>query len=269
MKLSIVIPNWLIEKGGRISETREAFWFLRHCIDRIKKYTVDFELILVDNGSEVGVDFMKKEADKYIRNEKNLGFAVACNQGFAVCEGDFVACVNNDIFVWPGWAEALYKTFEDNPDCGVAMPGLMKQTKDARVALEIEEPDLSSNFDVYGKDAGFGSCWVIKKDFLEELKKKDGYYFDERMRFAFSEDRDLWRRIRLMGKETIRTHRTRVFHMGNVSVNKIDNRKQYTYPNRIYLHKLQELDTVNNRLTEKEKDILRDEAQKEYEESLI
>lgn len=266
-KLSIVIPNWLTEKGGRIAKEREAFWFIRHCVDRIKRFTKDYELILVDNGSTVGADYMKKAADKYIRNDKNMGFAIACNQGFAVCEGEFVCCCNNDILVWPGWTEALYKTFEDNEDCGLAMPALMKQTKDARVALEIEEPEMS-NTDQYGRGAEFGSLWVAKKELLDRLKKQDGYYFDERFKFAFSEDRDLYRRIRMLGYETIRTHRTRVFHQGNATVAKLENRKQYTLPNRIYFRKLNELETKENKLTEKEKDSLREEAQKEYEDSL-
>jgi len=268
MKLSIIIPNWLTEKGGKIATRGEAHWFLNHCIDRIKRFTTDYELILIDNGSTIGVEYIKEQADKYVRNKENLGFAVACNQGFALAEGEFVVCMNNDVFIWEGWAEALYKTFDDNPDCGVAMPALVSSTKDARVALSIRDLDLSTNFNKYGRGAEFGSCWMIKRDFLEHIKSVDGYYFDERMRFAFSEDRDLWRRVRLMGLETIKTHKTRVFHQGNVSVAKLENRKQYTLPNRLYLHKLQELEVDGKKLTNKEKDELRKEAQKEYEDSI-
>lgn len=268
-KISIVIPNWLTERGGKIAKEAEAFWFLQHCVDRLKKFTeATYELIIVDNGSTVGREWMEKVADKYIRNDKNLGFAVACNQGFFVCEGEYVVCLNNDILVYQNWAEALLKTFEDNKNCGVAMPALMKQTKDARVALEIEEIDLNSNYNEYGKGGEFGSCFMIKKELMDKLKEQDGYVYDERFKFCFSEDRDLWRRVRLLGYETYKTHKTRVFHQGNVSIAKIENRKQYTFPNRIYLHKLQELETNENKLTEKEKDILREEAQREYEDSL-
>lgn len=269
IKLSIVIPSWLTFDGGKIAKEAEAFWFLQHCIDRIKKFTkVSYELILVDDGSTIGSEYMEKEADGYIRNETNLGFAVACNQGFSICEGEFTVCCNNDILVYQNWDEALLKTFEDNEDCGLAMPALMKQTKDARVALEIDEPDLSSNYYSYGRGAEFGSLWVAKKELLDELKEKDGYVFDERFKIGFGEDRNLYDRVRMMGYETYRTHRTRIFHQGNVSIAKIENRKQYTLPNRIYLHKLREFETKNNLLTEKEKDSLRDESQKEYEDSL-
>lgn len=265
-KLSIVIPNWLTEKGGRIANESEAYWFLRHCIERIKKFTKNsFELILIDNGSTVGIEYIKSQADKYVRNEENLGFAVACNQGFALAKGEFVVCINNDIFVWQDWDEALLKTFEDNQDCGVAMPALVSSTKDARVALEMDELDLRTNFGKYGRGAEFGSCWVIKRSFLEHLKEVDGYYFDENFKIGFGEDRDMWRRVRREGLETIKTHNTRVFHQGNVSVCKIENRKQYTLPNRAYFHKLRELESGDKRLTSKEKSDLRNEMQNKYE----
>ena len=269
MKLSIIVPNWLTEKGGKISKEAEAYWFLRHCIDRVKKFTNNsFELILIDNGSTVGIDYIKSQADKYVRNEENLGFAVACNQGFALAEGEFVVLMNNDIFVYDGWIEALLKTFDDNPDCGLAMPALVSSTKDARVALEMDKLDLSTNYGKYGRGAEFGSCYMIKKKLLDEIKKRDGYIFDERFKIGFGEDRDLYRRIREIGYETIKTHKTRVFHMGNVTIAKIENRKQYTLPNRLYLKKLRGAESNGKKITEQDKDKLREEAQEEYEKDL-
>ena len=264
MKLSIVIPNWLTERGGKIATTGEAHWFLNHCIRRVKEFTIDYELILIDNGSTIGVGYIKEQADKYVRNEENLGFAVACNQGFALAEGEFIVCMNNDIFVWEGWAEALYKTFDDNPDCGVAMPGLVSSTKDARVALSIKELDLSTNFNKYGRGAEFGSCWMIRRDFLEHIKSVDGYYFDENFKMGFGEDRDMWKRVRREGKETIKTHKTRVFHQGNVTIAKLENRKQYTLPNRAYFKELCRLEVDGKRLTNEERKQLRAKMQEKY-----
>lgn len=266
VKLSIIVPNWLTEKGGKISKEAEAFWFLQHCLDRVKKFTKNsFELILIDNGSTVGIDYIKSQADKYVRNEENLGFAVACNQGFALAEGEFVVCLNNDILVFDGWDEALLKTFDDNPDCGVAMPALVSSTKDARVALEMDKLDLSTNFGKYGRGAEFGSLWVIKRDFLEHIKSVDGYYFDENFKMGFGEDRNLWQRVRREGFETIKTHNTRVFHQGNTTICKLDNRKQYTIPNRAYFNKLKDLEVDGKRLTIEEKKLLREDIQKKYE----
>ena len=239
MKISIIIPNYFMNKsGGIVKDGDEQLWFAEKCYNRVREFTtIPYELILIDNGSVHGQDLLEKNADILITNKENLGFAKGCNQGFERATGEWILCMNNDIFVWGGWLEALLKTFEDNPDCGVAMPALMKQTKRGDEALKIEEIDLSQNYDKYGKQAEFGSCWLIRKDFFDQLKEKDGYYFDENFKIGFGEDRDLWRRVRREGKETYRTHRTRVFHQGNITMAKIENRKQYTLPNREYLKK--------------------------------
>jgi len=269
--VSIVIPNYITKKaGGIVPDESETLWFARHCFPRIKKYTtLPYELVLIDNGSEIGHDLLSKWADVLITNESNLGFAPAVNQGINLSKGDMVVVINNDIFVWDGWLEALVKTFEDNSDCGIAMPALMKQTKRGREALKFEEIDLTKNYFSYGKGAEFGSCFLIKREIIDKVKKmNNGNMYDERFLIGFGEDRNLYRQIRMLGYETYRTHKTRVFHQGNVTMSKIKSRKSYTHPNRIYFHKLLELEVNGKRLTEREKDKLRKEAQKEYEESL-
>ena len=232
MKVSIVIPSYFMNKPGRIvPDGDEELWFAKHCFERIKKYTkIQYELILIDNGSVHGQDLLKEWADILITNTENLGFAKACNQGFRRATGEWICCMNNDIFVYDGWLEALIQTFQDNTDCGVAMPALMKQTKDGREALKIEKPDLDRNYDCYGRGAEFGSCWLIPKWLMDKVG-----LFDENFQIGFGEDRDYWRRVRQAGYETYRTHKTRVFHQGNITMSKIKDRKKYTIPNREYL----------------------------------
>jgi GT2 family glycosyltransferase len=242
--VSIVIPNWFTEAGGKIVPTAEAYWFAQQAIPRIKEYTQNFELILIDNGSVLGSDYLKEQArdgGKFFRNETNLGFAKAVNQGIILSEGEWVCVINNDVFVWPGWMEALQKTFTDNFNCGIAMPALVKQVRRADEALKIKVPDLSQNFGMYGIHAEFGSCWLTKRIYLDKLKEMDGHYLNENFQFGFGEDRDLWSRIRHHLKlETIRTHNTRVFHQGNVTIGKLPNRKTYTTANREYLKNLRQ-----------------------------
>ncbi|MHA1225128.1 MAG: glycosyltransferase family 2 protein [Candidatus Hodarchaeales archaeon] len=230
--VSIVIPNYFTGKSGKVIKDRdESSWFAEHCFKRIKKYTkIPYELVLIDNGSIVDKELLDKWADILIRNKENLGFAKGCNQGFKLARGDWICCMNNDVFVYEGWLEALIKTFEDNPDCGIAMPALMKQTRKAKEALRIKEIDLSQNYMAYGKGAEFGSCWLTKKEIMDKVG-----LFDENFKIGFGEDRDYWRRIRKAGYETYRTHKTRVFHQGNVTIGKIENRRKYTFANREYL----------------------------------
>lgn len=264
MKLSIVIPNYFTNKPGKIVPNGdEALWFAKHCFERLKKYTKDYELILVDNGSVHGQELLEEWADVLITNKENLGFAKGCNQGFRAAKKEWIVCMNNDIFVYEGWLEMLIKTFEDNSDCGVAMPALMKQTKDGREALKIDKPDLTLNYGKYGKDAEFGSLWMTRKDILDKVG-----LFDENFKIGFGEDRDLWRRMRIAGYNTYRTHNTRVFHQGNVTMASIENRKSYTGPNREYLKQMDELEKSGKKLSAEEKIELRKKADVDYKKGL-
>ena len=68
---SIIIPNYFSGIGGRIiPDSDEALWFAQHCIERIKRFTTDYELILIDNGSVVGKDFLDKEVELTLTLQK-------------------------------------------------------------------------------------------------------------------------------------------------------------------------------------------------------
>ena len=261
-----------MDKPGKIvPDGDEQLWFAKHCFERIKQFTtLPYELILIDNGSVHGQDLLKEYADILITNEENLGFAKAVNQGVNVSKGDMVAVVNNDILVYEGWLEALIKTFEDNPNCGIAMPALMKQTKRGDEALKIDKIDLSQNYDKYGAGAEFGSCFLIKREVIDKVKELNGgNMFDENFILGFGEDRRLWRQIRQLGFETFRTHKTRVFHQGNCTICKIPNRKQYTIPNREYLRRITRLEEEGEKLSEERKKQIREQVDVDYEKGLF
>lgn len=233
--VSIVIPNYFIKgKKTKYCEDEVFTLFYRTCIKRIKKYTKDYQLILIDNGSEFGLEEIEKDADIVVKNEVNLGFGKSCNQGFRVATGDWIVCMNNDVFVYEGWIEALQKTFEDNSNCGFAMPALIQKMKDAYEADKIEDisPYLQSNRNRYGPTT-FGSLWMAKREVLEKVQLKGYCIFDERYELGFREDKDLFRRVeRDLGLIPLKTHNTRVFHQGNVTIAKIPGWREATAKNR-------------------------------------
>ncbi len=258
-KVSIVLASWFKEgQNGKYGENETA-WFADECIRKLIENTPKelYELIVIDNGSTlsgmidvltliddnnvraINIDSYWDKANVLIRNKENLGFAPAYNQGFALARGEYVICMNNDVIVYPGWLEAMLEAFEatQNPSVGVVMPALMKETRDAREALKIEKPDITQNKGILGPQAEFGSLWMMKRELLEQLKDKDGYYFDEQFLVGFKEDRDLWKRVRREGYETYRTHNTRVFHQGGMSMSKIENKKEFTAENKLKFEK--------------------------------
>ena len=80
----------------------------------------DGEVIVVDNGSTPATAAVLAAFPwvKVIRNERNLGFAVACNQGARVATGTYVVHLNNDTKALDGWLARMLARFEE-PDVGV------------------------------------------------------------------------------------------------------------------------------------------------------
>ncbi|MFV1991084.1 MAG: glycosyltransferase, partial [Acidimicrobiales bacterium] len=106
MRASIVIPLF-----NRVDLTRD-------CVRALKRHTPDnlYELILVDNASsdETQLFCGSLQDVTALRNEQNLGFSVACNQGAAAATGEIVVFLNNDTEVHPGWLQAILVAFEDD-----------------------------------------------------------------------------------------------------------------------------------------------------------
>jgi GT2 family glycosyltransferase len=90
--LSIVIVSW---------NTREV---LRNCLRSLEQHGASdgIEMVVVDNASGDGspemvvVDFPRV---RLIRNDANLGFARACNQGMRVSHGELILLINSDTYV--------------------------------------------------------------------------------------------------------------------------------------------------------------------------
>jgi GT2 family glycosyltransferase len=70
------------------------------------------EIIVVDNGSSDDTPAMLAEFPwaRVIRNEQNLGFAAANNQGAREARGEFLVLLNNDTEAKPGWLNAMLQT---------------------------------------------------------------------------------------------------------------------------------------------------------------
>jgi len=96
-KFSIIIPVCGNEK------------MTRECICSIADNTFDYELIIVDNGSTPAYS----GPGKIIRNEKNLGFPVAVNQGIKAATGEVIVILNNDTIVTPFWLDRLNEHLKD------------------------------------------------------------------------------------------------------------------------------------------------------------
>lgn len=112
-ELSIVIPVW-----NQLHLTQE-------CVESIRQtMTVPYELIVVDNGSDwLTARYIDAAADKPIRNETNLGFARAMNQGLAESSAPAVVFLNNDTVMPAGWDARLLETLQ-RERAGIVVPAI-------------------------------------------------------------------------------------------------------------------------------------------------
>jgi GT2 family glycosyltransferase len=85
----------------------------------------NYEVILVDNGSEPGQsDLFKSKFPnlKLIRSEKNLGFSGGNNLGLPHCKGKYVLLLNNDTVAPNHLLSRLVKAMEDDHACAAVSP---------------------------------------------------------------------------------------------------------------------------------------------------
>ena len=80
-----------------------------------------FEVIVMDDCSSDRSPGLLPDVHglRYYRNVENLGFNRNCNRGAELAKGKYIAFLNNDTKVLPGWLQALRNTFDAHDMVGV------------------------------------------------------------------------------------------------------------------------------------------------------
>jgi len=86
----------------------------------------NFEVVVVDNGSEIAFQYDKKSNRiKIIRSEQNLGFAGGNNLGINVASGSYYLLINNDTEVESDFLEPMVKQMEMHSNIGIISPKII------------------------------------------------------------------------------------------------------------------------------------------------
>jgi len=181
VKVSIIIPNW------------NTLDYLKKCVESIKKYTKDYELIILDNGSkEKGTkQYINSVADKWIFSPKNMGFSKGNNMAASIAGGEFFCFLNSDTEVGENWLKDLLILFEKK-NCGAVGP-LANPTP-----TNIYYPQHKGQ---YSEDTRVpvlvGVCLLIKKGLFEKIggweeSFKNGYEDNYLSELIKKEGKDLW-----------------------------------------------------------------------------
>jgi len=170
---------------------------------------------VVDNASsDESAAIAERMADRHdsirlIRSPTNRGYAGAVNVALPEVRGDYVAVLNMDVAVSPGWLGALVSFLEATPDAGVACPLILLESDPGRInaaGQNLNKTGLGFNrwlgkpreragdapFEVTGLH---GAAFLIRRELLERL----GGWDEEG--FLYFEDVELSWLLRIAGHE--------------------------------------------------------------------
>jgi GT2 family glycosyltransferase len=216
--VSVIIPTW------------NSATSLPRCLESLLAQSCqDFEVIVVDNGSQDGgVDDLDKRypglALTVHRLNTNQGYATANNLAARMAKGEWLALLNADAFPEPTWLASLMEAAQHHPEVDSFASRL----------IQSGEPDLlDGEGDVYhvsglawrrnhGKPACipsseqevFSACGAAALLRKEVFLQAGG--FDEQY-FAYNEDVDLGFRLQLAGHRCLFVPAARVLHIGSAS----------------------------------------------------
>jgi GT2 family glycosyltransferase len=101
-KLSILIPTW------------NNVDFIKLCVASIRKNsTYQHEVILhINDGSDGTVEWARSEGLAFSWSGANIGICHAVNLARTLAHTDYIVYMNDDMYVCPGWDEALLQEVE-------------------------------------------------------------------------------------------------------------------------------------------------------------
>ena len=189
------------------------------------------EWIIVDNNSNDGS--IEEVLNLYpqttvIKNEDNLGFAKAANQGFRISKSDYILYINTDTEIKKDSVSKLYNKIVSDNKIAVIGPRLLRKNNsiqksvypEATLWTEIFKPliklsvSIKENFykpgNCYIVNSLRGACFIINKEYMKQVGG-----FDERY-FFYLEETDLFRQLKLIGKKICYLPESEVYHYGGL-----------------------------------------------------
>lgn len=211
---SIVIPVW-----NRLELTKGCLTALSQIKDQ-----PEYEVIVVDNGSTDGSEKFLRELKgdvQIIRNEQNLGFAKACNQGAKAARGKYLVFLNNDTIPQPGWLSSLVSEVDAHPEVGIVGSKLVYPDGTVQHAGVVRDLEHRLPYHIYKTFSGdhpavnqrrehqivTAACMLIRRALFEEVGG-----FDEGYVNGF-EDADLCLKVRERGHTVVYQPRSVAVHL--------------------------------------------------------
>ena len=227
--------------------TFHARYLLRDCLYSIYENTgINFEVIVIDNGSKDGVAQILQEEFPlvhFIENNYNAGFTRPMNQALKLGKGRYLLQLNPDTLILPQALDRLVTFMDQNLKIGICSPKvvntdhtLQKQCRRGEsrpwavltyflgLATLFPKSRLFGQYLMSYMDenqahpvAGVaGSCMLIRRKVIEQIG-----YLDERF-FAYQEDADYCFRARQAGWQVFYAPSAQIVHYGGLGGSHVD-----------------------------------------------
>ncbi|MFA6078196.1 MAG: glycosyltransferase family 2 protein [Candidatus Omnitrophota bacterium] len=216
-KCDIIIPVW-----NQKEVTKE-------CVDSILKHTdYPYRLILIDNGSEKDTeDYLASLKDVkgldllLIRNNKNLGFVKAVNQGMVASESPYLCIMNNDTIATEGWLNEMMDVMAIYPEIGLLNPSSNTSGQYPPENRSIDDYALilrGFKRQIQELYTCRGFCMILRRSVMDDLG-----VLDEAYHLGYFDDTDYCKRAQAKGYRTARAKASYVYHKENTTFKKLDN----------------------------------------------
>lgn len=221
-RIGVVIVNY--NSGG----------LLALCLRSLANSHAPLDVVVVDNrskdGSQDGIDSILSAPHQFklIRNNKNVGFSKAVNQGVLTIRNKFIVLLNPDCTVFPHTFLNLQKVMAANKNIAAAGPVIFNQDGSEQRGCRRNEPTLKRSaitalglgkkyegidqtWQPYPRqpqsiDAVSGALMMVRRSYFDEFGGMDEDYF------LHCEDLDICRQFRDMGYEVVFCPNAGAFH---------------------------------------------------------
>jgi GT2 family glycosyltransferase len=211
-----------------------------NCVSNCNTYQ-NIEIIVVDNGSSENhvSDWQSSHPGvRFIRSEKNLGFAGGNNLGIREASGDYLFLVNNDTEFSRGLIESLVDILDSKNTIGAVSPKIlyfenpdiiqyagftkMNMKTGRNHCIGQMETDLGQ-YDASTGPTGFvhGAAMMIRKEAIDKAGLMPELFF------LYYEEMDWCEKIRNAGYEIWIEPKARIYHKESMSVGKNSLLKEY------------------------------------------
>lgn len=170
--------------------------YLVKCLDSIarleKTYFVLDKIVVVDNSSDQRNQYMLEERKEIylIKNNKNEGFAKACNQGADETKSDYILFLNPDTILFEDTLDRSVECYEKQKNKGIGVLGVQILNEHNEITKTCSR--FPKNFYFFAKCMGINRIVQSWNQFMLEWDHKESKKVDEVIGAYFFVSRDIF-----------------------------------------------------------------------------